>query len=67
MDIHGHKIIIGADGCKIASTPRSAHTHSQISDNWSSRAKLILNDREVGDCFGYSIAIHYDTVVVGSE
>jgi len=34
---------------------------------WEQQAKLVAGDREVGDWFGYSVALQGDTVAIGSR
>ena len=43
----------------------AAFVFTKGTDGWSRRAKLIAKDPEVGDQFGFSVALDGDTIVVG--
>jgi hypothetical protein len=45
----------------------SAYVFVQSGSSWSQQAKLIAGDGTTGDGFGYSVAIHKETVVVGAS
>ena len=59
-------IIVGADSHDSDSNPGSAHMCDLVGNDWLLQTKLMPNDGAAGDCFGYSVAICNDLVVVGS-
>jgi len=65
--ISGDTIVIGArSGDGNVSDSGSAYVFTRSGSTWSQQTKLIASDGSFGDFFGWSIAIHDETVVVGS-
>ena len=36
-------------------------------ETWEEKAKLLASDGAVNDEFGYSVAVHFDMIVVGAH
>jgi len=69
VGIYGDTIIIGAYGHTAKGTDSgSAYIFSRDSKgNWSQQVKLLASDGQASDYFGRSVAIHEDTVIIGSD
>ena len=73
--VHGNTIVVGArqleyqSGGQIVSRPGAAYVFTRPDGGWvatSTAAKLTADDGVNGDRFGYSVAVHENTVVVGA-
>lgn len=62
--IDGNTIAVGADLSEGGAG--SAYVFARITQQWTKQARLTAVDRAAGDRFGYSIALHEDTLAVGS-
>ena len=67
--ISGTTAVVGAWRDDIGSriNQGSAYVFVRSGSSWSQQAKLIAGDGATGDAFGYSVAIHKETVVVGAS
>ena len=68
LDIRGDSIVVGAfrnddDG----SSSGSAYVFKGNGTIWTQQQKLNASDAAAGDEFGYSVAIHEDSVAIGSR
>ncbi len=73
--VHGNTIVVGArqldyqSGGQIVSRPGAAYVFTRPDGGWiatSTAAKLTADDGVNGDLFGYSVAVHESTIVVGA-
>ncbi|KAL7524154.1 hypothetical protein ACHAXR_000455, partial [Thalassiosira sp. AJA248-18] len=67
--IHGETAIVGkyGDDSAIGYSSGSAYVFVRnASGNWNQQAKLIASDGAAYDWFGWSVAIHGDTAIVGA-
>ena len=63
--VHGDTVVIGA--YKHNGNTGTAYVFTRNEEGaWSQEAKLTASDGAAGDEFGYSVAVHGDTVVVGA-
>jgi len=63
VSIAGNTIIVGAHG---NASMGAAYVYTRSGTLWSQQQKLTASDGVAGDRFGYSVAIHSDTAVIGS-
>lgn len=66
--ISGNTVVIGSynDGSVVANGGSAYVFTEDGSGNWFQQAKLVPNDLDQGDSFGWSVAVFQDTLVVGS-
>ena len=66
--ISGDTVVVGAcyDDIGTNNNQGSAYVFQKAETSWSQVVRLKAGDGEAGDCFGYSVAISGDTVVVGA-
>ena len=65
--ISGDTVVVGAYGDDDAgSQSGAAYVFARVGSTWNEQAKLTAGDAAEGDCFGYSVAISGDTVVMGA-
>jgi hypothetical protein len=62
--ISGDTIVVGAYGK--GSLSGAAYVFTRSAGAWSQQAKLVASDGATGDWFGYSVAVHSETAVVGA-
>ena len=60
--INGNDLVIGASKDENSSSAYVFHRHG---DTWSQQAKLLPDDLEMNDDFGFAVAVSEDTVVIG--
>ena len=67
--VHGDTAVVGASGNDDRGNDSgSAYLFTRASDGtWSQTAKLTASDGAEGDIFGWSVAVHGDTAVVGAS
>ena len=74
--VHGDTIVVGArqldyqSGGQIVSRPGAAYVFTRPDGGWvatSTAAKLTDSDGKENDWFGYSVAVHESTIVVGAR
>jgi len=71
--IHGDTIVVGAyrDDTDNGSNSGSAYVYTRdgtgTSAKWTQQTKLVANDGAADDRFGWSVAIHGNTIVVGAN
>ncbi|MEE8169313.1 MAG: FG-GAP-like repeat-containing protein, partial [Phycisphaerae bacterium] len=67
VDLDGDLIIVGnAQDSHLLEAQGSAYVFRVAGDAWVQDAKLLGSDTDGGDQFGYDVAIHSDTALVGS-
>jgi hypothetical protein len=70
LALDGDTLVVGADGEDGSGTDRGAayifYRNQGGADNWGQVAKLVSEDPEDADQFGYAVAISGDLVLVGS-
>ncbi len=66
--ISGDSVVVGApfDSVGTNSLQGSAYVFTRTLSSWNQQAKLTASDGKVGDYFGWSVAIHGYTIVVGA-
>jgi len=66
VDISGDTLLVGAWGNDHSSTydPGAAYVFVRSGGVWTEQAKLIASDPDLGDNFGYSVALDGDTALV---
>ena len=66
--VSGNSVVVGAHLDTVGTTSRqgSAYVFVRNLSSWSQNAKLTANDGMANDYFGYSVAIHGYTIVVGA-
>ncbi len=64
VGIDANTIIVGA---AVADLGGAAYVYVRIGFAWAEQAKLTPDDAAFGDNFGFSVAIHKDTAVVGAK
>ena len=67
--LDGDTLLVGAhgDGPYNGARRGSAYVFTRISSRWAQQQKLIANDGEVFDQFGWSVALDGDTLLVGAR
>jgi len=66
--IYGDTIVVGAPGDADSGVwSGSAHVFLRSGSRWLHDVKLLAPDGEAYDRFGFSVAIHEDTIVVGAD
>ncbi|MEM6283307.1 MAG: FG-GAP repeat protein, partial [Chloroflexota bacterium] len=63
--VDGDTVVVGA--YQEASAAGAAYVFTRDGDTWTQQAYLKADNAEVGDLFGYSVAVDDDTVVVGAR
>jgi hypothetical protein len=68
VSVSADSVVVGAIGDPVYSIDRdgSAYAFRRIGTTWSEEAKIVAEDGGVGDAFGISVSIEWDTLVVGS-
>jgi hypothetical protein len=68
VGVAGNHAVVGAPVGDVGQNmdQGSAYVFRRSGGTWAEEAKLVASDGAVGDQFGYSVAIHVDTVVVGA-
>ena len=72
-DLFGHSVVVDGDTAVVGayedeSEKGAAYVLAKDSSGaWSQVAKLTASDGEAGDIFGWSVAVDWDTVVVGAR
>lgn len=68
VDISGNTVVVGAPGddTPLGTDSGSAYVFQIEKGTWLRQAKLLSNDGEMDDYFGYSVAISANTIAVGS-
>ena len=64
LAIDGDMVVVGAHGAN--QEAGAAFVFVRDNATWRQQAKLEANDSTPGDAFGYSVAIHQQTVIVGA-
>lgn len=74
VDMDGDFLVIGAYGedddvndANPLSKAGSAYIFQNISGTWTETQKIVASDREEDDEFGWSVAVHDSTIVVGAH
>jgi hypothetical protein len=74
VDIHGDYIVVGAYGededendSNPMSKAGSAYIFKNTGGTWAEVQKIVASDRDVDDEFGWSVAIHDSTIIVGAH
>jgi len=67
--IDGDTVVLGAfaDNDPNGSRAGSAYVFTRDGGKWAQQAKLVANDGDSGDGFGWSVAVDGDTIVVGGN
>lgn len=67
LDIFGSHLLVGSHyhNTNLLSDSGAAYTFFNTSGNWIETNKLYMNDPEVNDNFGHSIAVSGSTVIIG--
>jgi hypothetical protein len=67
--ISGNTVVVGAhyDGTAAGWHAGSAYVFTRTGSTWSQQDHLFAGDAAMGDCFGGSVAIDDDTIVVGAS
>ena len=66
--VDGYTVVVGAQGDE--SDQGAAYVYTKPDTGWvttSTAAKLTASDGDDGDTFGHSVAVEYDTLVVGAQ
>ncbi len=63
--VDGDTIVVGAR--QDVTRNGAAYVFTKVSGVWSQKAKLIASDGAANDEFGFSVAVHGDTIVVGAH
>lgn len=67
VGIVGDTIVVGARGADgLVAGSGAAYVYTRSGTTWSEQAKLTASDGSLGDYFGFSVAVHGDTVAVGA-
>ncbi|MGB0370299.1 MAG: hypothetical protein ACPGN3_03050 [Opitutales bacterium] len=67
VNMDGNIAVVGAYGNDDnGSSSGSAYVLIFVNGGWSEIAKLLANDGEAGDYFGYSVSVYGDTIMVGA-
>ena len=67
--VHGDTIVVGAhqnDADDQDNDEGAAYVFTKVSGIWGQKAKLTASDGAEGDRFGYSVAVHGNTIVIGA-
>lgn len=74
VDMDGDFLVIGAYGedhdendANSLSKAGSAYIFQNIAGTWTEMQKIVASDREADDEFGWSVAVHDSTIVVGAH
>ena len=66
VGLWGDTAILGTSDLA-ATPPGRAYVFHRVGEAWTQQAKLLPDDLEAGDFFGWSVAIHADTAIVGAH
>lgn len=66
--LHGDTVVVGASGKKVGSNYQQgqAYVYTRAGSSWSEQAKLIDNDGNASEVFGYPVSISKDTIAIGA-
>jgi len=68
VSLHGETAVIGADSeSDNGSNAGAAYVFVRSNNAWSQQTKLLASDGASTDRFGYSVAVHGETAVVGAR
>ena len=63
----GNTVVVGAPGTLGGNTTAGAvYVYTWTGTDWSNKIKLTDSQGELGECFGFSVAINGNTIVVGA-
>ena len=68
VSISGNTVVVGAADATVGgnSDQGAAYVFTEPGSGWTQTAKLTASDGAANDCFGYSVSISGNTVVVGA-
>ncbi|MEO5914552.1 MAG: immunoglobulin domain-containing protein [Luteolibacter sp.] len=64
--LSGDTALIGSPGGYDGRALGSAHVYTRSGNDWSLQKKIVQPNGEIGDCFGWSVALSGDTALVGA-